>query len=82
MEKFPCQKLDIPALFSNSARTPEEACNQIVQAARRTMPGVLYIPHLCLLWDTVGETVRATLTTLLGSVSDSYGLLFDTGIRI
>ena len=75
MEKFPCQKLDIPALFSNSARTPEEACTQIVHSARRTMPGVLYIPHLCLLWDTVGDTVRATLTTLLGDLPPTAPLL-------
>ena len=75
MEKFPCQKLDIPALFSNSARTPEEACNQIIHSARRTMPGILYIPHLCLLWDTISETVRATLTTLLTDIPPTAPLL-------
>ena len=75
MEKFPCQKLDIPALFSNSARTPEEAANQIVHSARRTMPGVLYIPHLCRLWDTISDTVRATLTTLLSDIPPTAPLL-------
>ena len=29
MEAMPCQKLDIPALFSNSARSPEEAITQV-----------------------------------------------------
>jgi len=75
MEKFPCQKLDIPALFSNSARTPEEACTQIVHSARRTMPGVLYIPHLCMLWNTITDTVRATLTTLLSDLPPTAPLL-------
>ena len=75
MEKFPCQKLDVPSLFSNSARTPEEACSQIIQSARRTMPGVLYIPHLCLLWETISETVRATLTSLLSDIPSTAPLL-------
>jgi len=75
LEKFPCQKLDIPALFSNSARTPEEACTQIIHTARRTMPGVLYIPHLSMLWETISETVRATLTTLLTDIPPTAPLL-------
>ena len=54
MERLPCVKLDIPALFSNSARSPEEAITQLIHTARRTQPGVLYIPHLLTLWDTVG----------------------------
>ena len=53
METLPCVKLDIPALFSNSARSPEEAITQLIHTARRTQPGVLYIPHLLTLWDTV-----------------------------
>ena len=53
METLPCVKVDIPALFSNSARSPEEAITQLIHTARRTQPGVLYIPHLLKLWDTV-----------------------------
>ena len=56
MEMLPCVKLDIPALFSNSARSPEEAITQLIHTARRTQPGVLYIPHLLTLWDTVGSS--------------------------
>ena len=85
MEKLPCQKLDIPALFSNSARTPEEACTQIFHSARRTMPGVLYIPHLCTLWETISDTVRATLITLLADIPTTAPLLLlavaDTGFH-
>merc|ERR1719167_1597740 len=65
MEKLPCTKLDIPALFSNSARTPEEAVTSLVHLARRTQPGVLYIPHLSSMWSVSSETVRATLVTAL-----------------
>ena len=56
-------------------RTPEEACTQIIHSARRTMPGVLYIPHLCMLWDTISDTVRATLTTLLMDIAPTAPLL-------
>ena len=75
MEAMPCQKLDIPALFSNSARSPEEAITQLIHTARRTQPGILYIPHLLTLWETVSETVRATLLTLLADVPPTAPLL-------
>ena len=75
METLPCVKLDIPALFSNSARSPEEAITQLIHTARRTQPGVLYIPHLLTLWDTVSETVRATLLTLLADLPPTSPLL-------
>ena len=65
MEKLPVTKLDIPALFSNSARTPEEAVTTLIHLARRTQPGILYIPHLSSLWNVCSETVRATLITAL-----------------
>lgn len=32
---------------------------------QRVLPGVLYLPHLCQWWDTLGEAVRATFVTLL-----------------
>ena len=38
-EKLPVQKLDIPELFSNAARTPEEALHQIIHEAKRQIPG-------------------------------------------
>ena len=65
MEKLPVTKLDIAALFSNSARTPEEAVTSLIHQARRTQPGVLYIPHLSSMWSVCSETVRATLITAL-----------------
>ena len=75
MEKLPCTKLDIPALFSNSARTPEEAVTTLIHTARRTQPGILYIPHLTTLWNCCAEMVRATLSTLLPTSSPPPPLL-------
>ena len=53
LEKLPCHKLDIPSLFSNSARSPEEAMFHIIHEAKRTVPSVLYIPHIMRLWRRV-----------------------------
>ena len=53
LEKLPCHKLDIPSLFSNSARSPEEAMFHIIHEAKRTVPSVLYIPHIQRLWRKV-----------------------------
>ena len=75
MEKLPCTKLDIAALFSNSARTPEEAVTTLIHLARRTQPGVLYIPHLSKLWSVCSETVRATLCTALADCPASAPML-------
>jgi len=40
-------------LFSNSARSPEEAMFHIIHEAKRTVPSVLYIPHIMRLWKKV-----------------------------
>ena len=75
METLPCVKLDIPALFSNSARSPEEAITQLIHTARRTQPGVLYIPHLLKLWDTVSQYV------IFMNVLYNYALFLHPGER-
>ena len=75
LEKIPCHKLDIPALFSNSARSPEEALYQIFQEAKRTIPSLVYMPHINRLWNIMTESVRATFVSLLGDVMPTSPLL-------
>ena len=75
MEKLPVTKLDIAALFSNSARTPEEAVTTLIHQARRTQPSVLYIPHLTQLWEVCGPTVKATLCTSLADCPPTAPML-------
>ena len=75
MEKLPVTKLDIAALFSNSARTPEEAVTSLIHLARRTQPGILFIPHLAKLWSVSSETVRATLCTALADCPPNAPML-------
>ncbi|CAB4059270.1 ATAD2 [Lepeophtheirus salmonis] len=68
LERLPAQKLDIPALFSNSARTPEEALSQIIREAKRALPGILYIPHISKLWSTVSDTVHKTFLSMIHDI--------------
>lgn len=65
LEHLPLHRVDLPSLHSVTARAPEEACAQVFLECQRVLPGVLYLPHLCQWWDTLGEAVRATFVTLL-----------------
>ncbi|XP_044147284.1 ATPase family AAA domain-containing protein 2B isoform X1 [Bufo gargarizans] len=79
LEKFSVHRLDLPALYSVSAKTPEESCAQVFREARRTVPSVVYMPHIGDWWEAVSETVRATFLTLLQDIpSFSPILLLST----
>ncbi|XP_069461978.1 ATPase family AAA domain-containing protein 2B isoform X2 [Ambystoma mexicanum] len=79
LEQFSVHQLDLPALYSVSAKTPEESCAQIFREARRAVPSIVYMPHIGDWWDAVGETVRATFLTLLQDIpSFSPILLLST----
>ncbi|XP_037668877.1 ATPase family AAA domain-containing protein 2B isoform X4 [Choloepus didactylus] len=68
LEKFSVHRLDLPALYSVSAKTPEESCAQIFREARRTVPSIVYMPHIGDWWEAVSETVKATFLTLLQDI--------------
>ncbi|KAG8124327.1 hypothetical protein E2320_019810 [Naja naja] len=68
LEKIAVHRLDLPALYSVSAKTPEESCAQIFREARRTLPSIVYMPHIGDWWEAVSETVRATFLTLLQDI--------------
>ncbi|XP_075717149.1 ATPase family AAA domain-containing protein 2B isoform X2 [Rhinoderma darwinii] len=79
LEKFSVHRLDLPALYSVSAKTPEESCAQVFREARRTVPSVVYMPHIGDWWEAVSETVRATFLMLLQDIpSFSPILLLST----
>ena len=75
LEKLPCHKLDIPAVYSNSVRTPEEALLHVIHEAKRTIPSVLYLPHLERLWKIMSESVRETFLSLLADIPSDANLL-------
>ncbi|KAJ7338109.1 hypothetical protein JRQ81_010688 [Phrynocephalus forsythii] len=68
LEKFTVYTLDLSILFGVSTRTPEETCAQLICEAKRTTPSIIYIPNIHIWWDTVGQTLQATFTTLLQNI--------------
>ncbi|XP_054900311.1 ATPase family AAA domain-containing protein 2B isoform X1 [Poeciliopsis prolifica] len=68
LDKLPVYRLDLPTLYSVSAKTPEESCAQVFREARRSVPSVVYMPHISEWWDTVSDTVKSTFLTLLNDV--------------
>ncbi|PIO14720.1 hypothetical protein AB205_0114380, partial [Aquarana catesbeiana] len=68
LEKFTVYTLDLAVLFGVSVTSPEETCAQLFREARRTVPSILYIPHIHLWWETVGITLKATFLTLIRSI--------------
>uniref|UniRef100_A0A7N6FFH8 ATPase family AAA domain-containing protein 2 n=1 Tax=Anabas testudineus TaxID=64144 RepID=A0A7N6FFH8_ANATE len=68
LDKLPVHRLDLPTLYSISAKTPEESCAQVFREARRSMPSIVFMPHISEWWETVGDTVKSTFLTLLQDV--------------
>ncbi|XP_075940948.1 ATPase family AAA domain-containing protein 2B isoform X1 [Anarhichas minor] len=68
LDKLPVHRLDLPTLYSVSAKTPEESCAQVFREARRSVPSVVFMPHISEWWDTVSDTVKSTFLTLLQDV--------------
>ncbi|KAG7240231.1 hypothetical protein INR49_027042 [Caranx melampygus] len=68
LDKLPVHRLDLPTLYSVSAKTPEESCAQVFREACWSMPSVVFMPHISEWWETVGDTVKSTFLTLLQDV--------------
>ncbi|MBN3287571.1 ATD2B protein, partial [Polyodon spathula] len=68
LEKFSVHRLDLPTLYSVSAKTPEESCAQVFREARRTVPSVVYMPQISEWWEAISDTVRTTFLTLLQDI--------------
>ncbi|XP_066532155.1 ATPase family AAA domain-containing protein 2B [Hoplias malabaricus] len=68
LDKFTVHRLDLPTLYSVSAKTPEESCAQVFREARRSVPSVIYMPHVSDWWEAISDTVKSTFLTLLQDV--------------
>ncbi|OCT74999.1 hypothetical protein XELAEV_18033988mg [Xenopus laevis] len=76
LEKFTVYTVDLAVLFGVGATSPEETCAQLFREAKRTAPSILYIPHIHLWWETVGDILKATFITLLKSIPSFSPILF------
>ncbi|XP_077442604.1 ATPase family AAA domain-containing protein 2B isoform X2 [Stigmatopora argus] len=69
LDKLPVHRLDLPTLYSTSAaKTPEESCAQVFREACRSVPSVVFVPHIAEWWETVSDTLKSTFLTLLQDV--------------
>lgn len=68
LDKLPVHRLDLPTLYSVSAKTPEESCSQVFREACRSVPSVVFMPHISEWWETVSDTVKSTFLSLLQDV--------------
>ncbi|KAB5539855.1 hypothetical protein PHYPO_G00093960 [Pangasianodon hypophthalmus] len=75
LNKFTVHRLDLPTLYSVSAKTPEESCAQVFREAQRSVPSVIYMPHVSDWWEAISETVKSTFLTLLQDVPSFTPLL-------
>ncbi|KAJ8009529.1 hypothetical protein DPEC_G00089820 [Dallia pectoralis] len=75
LDKLSVHLLDLPTLYSVSAKTPEESCAQVFREARRSVPSVVFMPHICDWWDAVSDTVKSTFLSLLQDVPSFTPLL-------
>uniref|UniRef100_A0A672S212 ATPase family AAA domain-containing protein 2 n=1 Tax=Sinocyclocheilus grahami TaxID=75366 RepID=A0A672S212_SINGR len=75
LEKFTVHRLDLPTLYSVSAKTPEESCAQVFREARRCVPSIIYMPHISDWWEAISETVKSSFLTLLQDVPSFTPLL-------
>ncbi|XP_077365895.1 ATPase family AAA domain-containing protein 2B isoform X2 [Festucalex cinctus] len=89
LDKLPVHRLDLPTLYSTSAKTPEESCAQVFREACRSVPSVVFVPHVSEWWETVSDMLKSTFLSLLQDVPSfcpvlilataetSYSLLSD-----
>ncbi|XP_047120172.1 ATPase family AAA domain-containing protein 2-like [Schistocerca piceifrons] len=75
MEHLPVHTLDLAKLFGVSGCTPEEACIQVFQEARRNTPSVIYVPGISQWWSLVAETLQAVFLSNLRLLNPSIPIL-------
>ncbi|XP_033610153.1 ATPase family AAA domain-containing protein 2 isoform X3 [Cryptotermes secundus] len=75
MEHVAVHTLDLSSLFEVSGRTPEEACIQIFQEARRNLPSIIYVPAIAQWWNLVPETLHAVFLSHICKLDPSAPIL-------
>lgn len=75
-EGCPVHAIDFPSLHADGgARTAEEALISAFREAARSVPSILYLPHLQLWWESAPRSLRTTLIIALKDVPSDLPLL-------
>lgn len=75
MEHIHAYVLDLTTLYRESGITPEEACTQVFNEARRNIPSVIYVPSIDQLWTLIPETVKAIFLSHLTQLDPNIPVL-------
>ncbi len=76
LEDFPLYSLYLPALLGDvTARSPEEACVNIITECRRNAPSVLFWPSADLWWVAAPPSLRTVISMLLADLPSSPPVL-------
>lgn len=75
-EGCPVHSIDFPSLHADlGARSAEEALVTAFREAARSVPSILYLPHLHLWWASASLTLRTTLVIALKDLPSDLPLL-------
>lgn len=75
MEHINAYVLDLTTLYRESGISPEEACTQVFNEARRNVPSVIYIPSIDQFWTLISETVKSIFLSHLTQLDPNIPLL-------
>lgn len=75
-EGCPVHAIDYPSLHADAgSRSPEEALISAFREAARSVPSILYLPHLQLWWESAPESLRTTFVIALKDLPSDLPLL-------
>lgn len=75
-EGCPVHAIDYPTLHSDlGARSPEEALMSAFREATRSLPSILYLPHLKMWWESATQSLQTTLLIALKDLPSDIPLL-------
>lgn len=75
-EGCPVHAIDYPSLHADAgARSAEEALISAFREALRSVPSILYLPHLQLWWESAPQSLRTTLIIALKDLPADLPLL-------
>eukprot|EP00178_Gracilaria_changii_P024856 TRINITY_DN753_c0_g1_i1.p1 TRINITY_DN753_c0_g1~~TRINITY_DN753_c0_g1_i1.p1 ORF type:complete len:1500 (+),score=256.56 TRINITY_DN753_c0_g1_i1:3904-8403(+) len=74
-EGCPVHAIDYPSLQADGARSCEESLISAFREAARSVPSILYLPHMQLWWESASESLQTTLIIALKDIPSDLPML-------